>query len=131
MSTLIIIIDKEIMNPDASSWVNHINRNALYNLREPKFIELIKKSNNINLNVKGFLNAIDVSLWMNSVSNCMNDWEEYKKYAHKFQYTDLIQSYGDAVSSEQIAQILVENLNTHLIHGIRGSSQQSTGVSVS
>ena len=107
-----------------ASWVTHINGNALYRptlYRE--FTAMISQCAESNRGSKSFMSSFDAAMWIQHVTSYASKWEKYQNYAHKFQYTDLIQSLNKDVSWPVGARDLVaRSPNTFSVHGSSASA---------
>ena len=105
-----------------SNWIAHINGNALYNMRSKEFTAMVRQAKKqYNPNV-GFMHSMDIAIWRVAVGNFLYNWKIYQQYAHKFVYSDYIQSYCTLLSETEVEAIREQSPNTYLLHGNTGSA---------
>ena len=116
-------LDDIVIYPDEASWVTHINGNALYRANDREFTAMISQCEERNRGSKSFMSSFDAAMWIQHVTNYASKWEKYQSYAHKFQYTDLIQNLNEDVPWPEGARNLVaRSPNTFLVHGSSASA---------
>ena len=116
-------LDDIVTYPDEASWVGHINGNALYKANDPEFLAMISQCREANRGSMSFTSSFDTAMWIQHVTSYDSRWEKYQNYAHKFQYTDLIQNLCRDVSWPDGARELVGlSPRTFLVHGSLASA---------
>ena len=116
-------LDDIVLYPDDASWVGHINGNALYRANDPEFTAMISQTREANRGSMSFTSSFDTAMWIQHVTSFASRWEKYQNYAHKFQYTDLIQNLNEDVSWPGGARDLVaRSPGTFLVHGSQASA---------
>ena len=116
-------LDDVALYPDEASWVTHINGNALYKAKDPEFTGMISQCREANRGSVSFMSSFDAAMWIQHVTGYASKWEKYQNYAHKFQYTDLIQNLNEDVSWPNGARKLTaRSPNTFLVHGSLASA---------
>jgi len=116
-------LDDIVPYPDEASWVGHINGNALYKANDPTFLAMISQCREANRGSMSFTSSFDTAMWIQHVTSYASRWEHYQNYAHKFQYTDLIQNLCRDVSWPDGARELVGlSPRTFLVHGSLASA---------
>lgn len=116
-------LDDIVIYPDDAGWVAHINGNALYKANDPEFTAMISQCREANRGSKSFMSSFDAAMWIHHVTSYASKWEKYQSYAHKFQYTDLIQNLNEDVAWPEGARDLVaRSPNTFLVHGSSASA---------
>ena len=116
-------LDDIVLYPDEASWVGHINGNALYKANDPEFTAMISQCREANRGSKSFMSSFDAAMWIQHVTSYASKWPKYQTYAHKLQYTDLIQNLNDDVSWPGGARELVaRSPRTFLVHGTSASA---------
>lgn len=120
-------VDEAAMNPSQRDWINHINGNALYRSSDPTFVQMVLDVAEADADkpVTDFMASFDLALWLRYVASYDKNWQAYKNYAHKFQYSDIIQSHCDDLDADQLVELLENSPNTYFIHG---ASQSSGGM---
>jgi hypothetical protein len=91
-------LDDIVLYPDAASWVKHINGNALYKVNDPEFTAMISQTREANHGSMSFTSSFDTAMWIQHITSYASRWKKYQSYAHKFQYTELIQNLNEDVS---------------------------------
>jgi hypothetical protein len=111
-------LDDIVLYPDEASWVTHINGNALYKANDPEFTAMISECREANRGSKSFMSSFDAAMWIRHVTSYAAKWEKYQGYAHRIQYTDLIQNLNQDVPWPEGARELVSRSpRTFLVHG--------------
>ena len=119
-------LDDIVLYPDEASWVGHINGNALYKANDPEFTAMISQTREANRGSMSFTSSFDTAMWIQHVTSYASRWEKYQSYAHKFQYTDLIQNLCQDVSWPTGARDLVaRSPGTFLVHGSLASAGET------
>ena len=119
-------LDNIALYPEEASWVGHINGNALYQANEPEFTAMISQTREANRGSMSFTSSFDTAMWIQHVTSYASRWEKYQSYAHKFQYTDLIQNLCQDVSWPTGARDLVaQSPGTFLVHGSSASAGEA------
>jgi len=119
-------LDDIVLYPDEASWVGHINGNALYKANDPEFTAMISQTREANRGSMSFRSSFDTAMWIQHVTSFASRWEKYQSYAHKFQYTDLIQNLCQDVSWPTGARDLVaRSPGTFLVHGSLASAGEA------
>jgi hypothetical protein len=116
-------LDAIVPYPDDASWVTHINGNALYRANNPVFNSMISQCEEKNRGSRSFLSSFDAAMWIQHVTSFASNWDKYQSFAHKFQYTDLIQNLNEDVSWPKGARDLAaRSPKTFLVHGTSASA---------
>jgi hypothetical protein len=111
---------------DDASWVTHINGNALYRANDPVFNSMISQCEEKNRGSRSFLSSFDAAMWIQHVTSFSSNWNKYQSYAHKFQYTDLIQNLNEDVSwPEGARDLAARSPKTFLVHGTSASAGEA------
>ena len=119
-------LDDIVLYPDDASWVGHINGNALYNANDPEFTAMISQTREANRGSMSFTSSFDTAMWIQHVTSFASRWEKYQNYAHKFQYTDLIQNLNEDVSWPDGARdLMARSPSTFLVHGSLASAGEA------
>jgi len=119
-------LDDNVLYPDEASWVTHINGNALYKANDPEFTAMISETREVNRGSMSFTSSFDTAMWIQHVTSYASRWEKYQSYAHKLQYTDLIQNMCRDVSWPDGARDLAaKSPGTFLVHGSLASAGEA------
>ena len=119
-------LDDIVLYPDAASWVKHINGNALYKANDPEFTAMISQTREANHGSMSFTSSFDTAMWIQHITSYASRWKKYQSYAHKFQYTELIQNLNEDVSWPDGARDLVaRSPGTFLVHGSLASAGEA------
>ncbi len=100
-----------LLNP----WIPHINGNAFYRVGDSYWRSIINRTLQWSPPSENNWSPWDVSLWV-----FMHDYRhfsEFQHYAHKIQYTDVLQNLGDDASPAEEDRIRRECAATYFIHG--------------
>jgi hypothetical protein len=100
-----------LLNP----WLPHINGNAFYRVGDSYWRSIIQRAKQWNPPSKDNWAPWDTNLWV-----FMHDYRhfpEFQHYAHKIQYTELIQNLGEDASTTEEQRIIRTCPGTYLIHG--------------
>ena len=106
-------------NPENWNWVGHINGNALYDLKDPLFVEFLRLVIQYEP-PSHFWKPFDVSIWR-VLHAFPYTWPIYQRYRSKFIYADFIHHWGFHVTEKDVAESIARQ-EVFLIHGANFSA---------